>query len=212
MLSPPLLSPRKTSLDIAVQEEPQAPMVSPPTTARRPQFAGPLPSASQITNHVLLPSTIFGSAMEANLDSNFEKKTQTRAALFGICARTLVSCLRNVNAREAVKGAWERAIHSNFHSDNSLLCSRTINKFSGNGSRNEAPRCFFQLLISRKKRKIEKCLAAAQACTDCMRDPAVERPRKLKIMSNTHTPSPRAFFVTQMRKSQKMVSKGFQSR
>ena len=75
-------------------------------------FAGPLPRACQIISNVLLtsnfcicpPAFFRKNAIETNLNSIFEHRTWARAAMFEICARTVVSCLRSAHARRLL---WE---------------------------------------------------------------------------------------------------------
>ena len=76
------------------------------------KFAGPLPRACQIISNVLLtsnfcicpPAFFRKNAIETNLNSIFEHRTWARAAMFEICARTVVSCLRSAHARRLL---WE---------------------------------------------------------------------------------------------------------
>jgi len=58
------------------------------------EFAGPLPRACQIMSDVLLNE----------FKQHFENRTWAPAAMFEICARTVVSCLRSAHARRLL---WE---------------------------------------------------------------------------------------------------------
>ena len=42
-------------------------------------------------------------------------KTRARAIMFEMCTRLVISCLRNLHARESARGAWERRTHRRFH-------------------------------------------------------------------------------------------------
>ena len=115
---------------------------------RDQQFAAPLTRACQIIDYVLLTLHFFRkSAMQTNSDSIFEHKTRTRATIFGICARTIVSCLRSAHARGAVRGVWERAIHTNFQLcghcflpvSSELFFTRQVENLNEQQSRNGAP-------------------------------------------------------------------------